>query len=151
MNWAFDITIKNRILLESFLDNYNLDQLNKIPKGFNNNIIWNIAHTIVTQQILVYQLSGLPSMVSDDVLERFKKGTQPDGDLSQAEVNAIRDLLFITIEKTKVDYNNNVFQKFNQYTVSTKSTLTKVEEAIDFNNFHEGIHLGAILALRKFV
>ena len=118
---------------------------------FNNNIIWNIAHTIVTQQILVYQLSGLPSMVSDDVLERFKKGTQPDGDLSQAEVNAIRDLLFITIEKTKVDYNNNVFQKFNQYTVSTKSTLTKVEEAIDFNNFHEGIHLGAILALRKFV
>jgi hypothetical protein len=151
MNWAFDITIKNRILLESFLDNYNLDQLNKIPKGFNNNIIWNIAHTIVTQQILVYQLSGLPSMVSDDVIERFKKGTQPDGDLSQAEVNTIRNLLFTTIEKTKVDYNDKVFQLFNEYTVSTKSTLTNVEEAIDFNNFHEGIHLGAILALRKFV
>lgn len=151
MNWAFDITIKNRILLESFLDNYNLEQLNKIPKGFSNNIIWNIAHTIVTQQILVYQLSGLTCIVPDDAIERFKKGTKPDGDLSQAEVDAIRDLLFITIEKTKVAYNNDVFKKFNEYTVSTKSTLTNVEEAIDFNNFHEGIHLGAILALRKFV
>jgi hypothetical protein len=151
MNWAFDITLKNRTLLESFLDNYSLDQLNKIPEGFSNNIIWNIAHTVVTQQLLIYRLSELPCMVSDDVIERFKKGTQPDGDVSQAEVDAIRDLLFITIEKTKDDYNNKVFQHFNEYTVSTKSTLTNVEEAIDFNNFHEGIHLGAILALRKFV
>lgn len=151
MNWAFDITLKNRTLLESFLDNYSLDQLNKIPEGFSNNIIWNIAHTVVTQQLLIYRLSELPCMVSGDVIERFKKGTKPDGDVSQAEVDAIRNMLFITIEKTKDDYSNKVFQHFNEYTVSTKSTLTKVEEAIDFNNFHEGIHLGVILTLRKFV
>ena len=151
MNWAFDITIKNRTLLESFLDNYSLEQLNKIPKGFSNNIIWNIAHTVVTQQILIYRLSGVPSLVSVDVIERFKKGTKPDGDLSQTEVDAIRSLLFSTIEKTKADYNNGVFKHFDEYTVSTKSTLTNVDEAIDFNNFHEGIHLGTIMALRKFV
>ena len=49
MNWTFDICLKNRKLLEAFLDNFTLEQLNKIPEGFNNNIIWNIAHTIVTQ------------------------------------------------------------------------------------------------------
>lgn len=151
MNWAFDITIKNRKILASFIENYSLEELNKIPEGFNNNIIWNIAHVIATQQILVYRLSGLPTIISDELIDRFKKGTKPDGVLSYAEVDAIKNLLFSTIEKTKEDFNNKVFQDYNEYTVTTKSTLTNVEEAIDFNNFHEGIHLGSILALRKFL
>jgi hypothetical protein len=34
-----------------------LEQLNKIPEGYNNNLIWNIAHVVVVQQMLVYKLS----------------------------------------------------------------------------------------------
>jgi len=70
-------------------------------------------------------------------------------DLTQVEVNDIKDLLFSTIEKTEEDYKNDVFQNYKTYTVTTKNTLTNVEEAIEFNNFHEGIHLGYILALKK--
>ena len=40
---------------------------------------------------------------------------------------------------------------YNQYKFSTKSTLSNAEEAIDFNNFHEGIYLGYILAPRKLI
>jgi hypothetical protein len=29
-------------------------------EGYSNNLIWNIAHIIVVQQMLVYKLSGLP-------------------------------------------------------------------------------------------
>jgi len=151
MDWAFDITIKNRKILESILDNSSLEALNKIPTGFTNNIIWNIAHVIVTQQILVYRLSGLPYLIPEDLVSRFKKGTSPEADLNQIEVSEIRSLLFEPIEKTQADYRKGVFFSFEEYTVSTKSTLTKVEEAIDFNNFHEGIHLGVILSLRKFI
>jgi len=151
MEWAFDIATKNRKLLESFLENYSLKQLNTVPEGFSNNIIWNIAHVIVTQQLLVYKLSGLPSMLSDELIERFRKGTKPEGELSQAEVDAIKNLLFSTIEKTREDYNNKRFQQYNEYTVTTKNKLTNVEEAIEFNNYHEGIHLGIILSLRKFI
>lgn len=149
MDWAFDIAIKNRKLLKSFIENHSLEELNKVPIGFNNNIIWNIAHTIVTQQLLVYKLSGLPMVVSDEMVAAFRKGTKTERDLSQAEIDIIKGLLFSTIEKTKEDYSNKIFQTYNQYTVTTKSTLSNVEEAIDFNNFHEGIHLGYILALRK--
>ncbi|MDP5082591.1 MAG: DinB family protein [Winogradskyella sp.] len=151
MDWAFDIAIKNRKLLENFIETHSLEDLNKVPEGFNNNIIWNIAHTIVTQQLLVYKLSGLPMLLSEDMVDRFKKGTKTEGDLSQAEVDTIKGLLFSPLEKTKKDYNNKIFQSYNTYTVSTKSTLTTVEEAIEFNNFHEGIHLGYILALRKSI
>ena len=149
MTWAFDITLKNRKILKSILENFTLNQLNKIPKGFGNNIIWNIAHTIVTQQLLVYNLSGLPSIIPEEMIESYRKGTKPERDLTQAEVDEIKGLLFSTIEKTKEDYNKGVFKTYNEYTVSTKSTLTNVEEAIAFNNFHEGIHLGYILALKK--
>jgi len=149
MDWSFDIAIKNRKLLEGFIDDHTLEELNKVPEGFNNSIIWNIAHTIVTQQLLVYNLSGLPMNVSNDMVDAYRKGTRTENDLSQSEVDVIKGLLFSTIKKTQEDYKNKLFQTYNRYTVSTKSTLSNVEEAIEFNNFHEGIHLGYILALRK--
>ncbi len=151
MDWAFDITIKTRKFLNSFIENLSLSALNKVPDGFNNNIIWNIAHVIVTQQLLVYNLSGLPTIVSKEMIDSFRKGTRPLRDLNQAEVDAISNLLFSTIEKTKDDYDSKLFQTYNQYTVTTKNTISNVEEAIEFNNFHEGIHLGYILALRKSI
>ena len=144
MDWAFDISIKNRTILKLFIENYSLEDLNKIPEGFSNNIIWNIAHTIISQQILVYGLSSVAPMVSDNLIERFRKGTKPDKDLSLAEVDEIKDLLFSTIEKAKKDYDNGVFKAFQKYTTSTNSTLTNVDEAIMFNSYHEGIHLGYI-------
>jgi len=136
MTWDLDITLKNRIILNSFLKHFTLQELNKIPQGFSNNIIWNIAHTIIIQQILVYKLSGLPTLVSEALIEMYKKDTKPERDVSQEEVEEIKNFLFTTIEKTIEDYNNGLFKTFNSYTVSTKSTLTNVEEAAGFNNFH---------------
>jgi hypothetical protein len=149
MDWMFDITLKNRALLKSFIENHTLDELNTVPEGFSNNIIWNIAHTIVTQQLLTYKLSGLPMLVSDEMVVAYQKGSKVLRDVTQAEVDAIKGLLFSTVEQTKHDYNTKIFKTYTEYTTSTNSTMTKVEEAISFNNFHEGIHLGYILALRK--
>ena len=73
MNFTFDVTIKNRTIFKSFLENLDLEQLNKVPEGYNNNIFWNIAHTVVTQQILVYKLSGLPMLLEEDFVDKYKK------------------------------------------------------------------------------
>lgn len=151
MDWAFDITLKSRAVLKTFIESYTLEALNKIPIGFNNNIIWNIAHTIAVQQALVYKLSGLPTLISQEMLTKFAKGTSPEQDLTQVEVDEIKNLLFTTIERTREDYGNDVFQNYHEYTLTTKNTLTNVKEAIEFNNFHEGIHLGYILALKKSI
>jgi hypothetical protein len=151
MNWTFDICLKNRNILEGFLNQFSLDELNKIPDGFSNNLIWNIAHVIITQQLLVYGNSQLPMLVSDEMVAKYRKGTKAEHDVNQEEVNEIRSLLFSTLEKTQDDYFNGHFKNYIEYTVSTKSTLTNVEEALEFNNFHEGIHLGYILALKKSI
>jgi len=151
MNWTFDICLKNRNILDGFLNQFSLDKLNKIPDGFSNNLIWNIAHVIVTQQLLVYGNSQLPMLVSDEMVAKYRKGTKAEHDVNQEEVNEIRSLLFSTLEKTQDDYFNGHFKNYIEYTVSTKSTLTNVEEALEFNNFHEGMHLGYILALKKLI
>ena len=142
MDFTFDVTLKNRAIFKQFLETFTLEQLNKVPSGYSNNIFWNIAHTVVTQQLLVYKFSGLPMVVSDALVETERA-------VSQAEVDEIKDLLISTIEKTEEDYKNGVFKSYQEYTVSTKSTLRSAADAIVFNNFHEGIHLGYILALKK--
>jgi hypothetical protein len=149
MDWHFDISLKNRAILNYFVDSFSLEELNRIPQGFNNNLIWNIAHTIVIQQLLVYNLSGVSPNVPETMIAMFKKGTKPERDLTQAEVDDIKSLLFSTIEKTKEDYHNGLFKTYQEYTTSSKNTLSNVEDAIGFNSFHEGIHLGYILALKK--
>ncbi len=151
MGYAFDITFKNRKILNSFLDKFTLEELNKKPQCFNNTIIWNIAHVIVTQQLLIYDLSNLPMLVSDEMVSKYRKGTKTENDVTQDEVNIIKRLLFSTVEQMEKDYEKGVFKIYNTYTTSTNSTMSCVEDAIAFNNFHEGIHLGYILALKNSI
>ncbi|NQX86645.1 MAG: DinB family protein [Flavobacteriaceae bacterium] len=151
MQWTFDILEKNRKLMASFLDNFSVAQLNRIPEGFNNNMIWNIAHVIATQQLLTYKLSGIEMTVDSNFVKRYKKGTQPENLVSVDAIAAIKSMLFSSVEQTKIDYAKDIFQTFELYTTSTGSTLRSFEDAMAFNNFHEGIHLGYVLAMKKLV
>lgn len=152
MHTSLQVTIASRELLQKFIENHTLEQLNTIPDGFKNNIIWNIGHVIVTQQLLAYKLSGLAMMVTDEMVAKYQKGSAPQGNVSQEEVEAIKNLLFTTITKTQEDLENGLFQNYMEYTVSTANfTLKSIEDAMQFNNFHEGIHIGIIMQLRKFV
>ena len=151
MNRSFDITLKNRAILHRFLVDFSLSQLNTVPDGYRNSIYWNIIHVVVTQQLLVYKLSDVPMLIGSDLVDAFRKGTKTERDATRHEVEHLKMLLFSTIEQTQKDYDVGRFTSYNSYTVSTKSTLNNVEEAIEFNNFHEGIHLGYILAMKNSI
>ena len=151
MNAIFELTTTSRKIVASFLEKYSLEQLNTIPEGFSNTMFWNIAHIVVTQQLLVYKLSGVPMLVADDLVEKYKKGTKPEQDATQEEVDVIKSLLFSTVEQMKSDYAANLFQNFTEYPTSAGFTLHSVEEAIQFNAFHEGLHIGILMSIRKFL
>ncbi|MDG1871841.1 MAG: DinB family protein [Flavobacterium sp.] len=151
MNATLELTRTSRLILSQILPNYTLAQLNKIPPGYSNNLIWNIAHVIVVQQMLVYGLSGLPMKISNEMVEKYKKGSKPEQDATQEEVDDIQSLLLTTIDQTAIDIENDAFKTFKEYPTSTGFTLKNAQDAMSFNNFHEGIHLGVIFSIRKFV
>ncbi|PBJ11010.1 DinB family protein [Flavobacterium sp. ACN6] len=151
MNSVFEVQKTIREVLLKMLESHSLEQLNKIPQGFNNNIIWNAAHCISVQQALVYKLSGLPAIVSDEFILKYRRGTKPEGDLSQAEVDEIKALLSTTLEKTKNDFETGLFVDYNEYATSLGYTLKNIQGALDFNNYHEGVHSGIMMSLRKLV
>ncbi|MBP9849377.1 MAG: DinB family protein [Flavobacterium sp.] len=151
MEATFRIWQTSRGLYQNFLDNYSLEQLNTIPAGMSNNLIWNIAHAIVSQQKLVYALSGLPMHISDSLFEKYQNGSRPDGKTTQAEVDEIKKLLSEMVEKTKSDFETGVFKEFHPYQTKTGFHLGTWKEAMEFNNYHEGIHLGIMLQIKKFL
>lgn len=151
MQDTFEVNRTTRKWVNQFLENHTLEQLNKIPEGFSNNLIWNIGHIVVTQQLLVYKLSGLPIVVSDEMVEKYRKGTKPEQDASQEEVDVIKSLLFKTVEQAEADYKNGVFVNYQEYPTSTGFVLQSVKGAIEFNNMHEGVHIGIMMNIKKFI
>lgn len=147
----FNITLENRKILYKVLTNTPKEQLLKIPNGYRNNIWWNIAHVVVTQQLLVYALSGLPMKVPKGLVDKFRKGTVPDGTATKEEMDLIKGFLFSTVEWAQEDYEKGIFKNFTEYTTSANVTLKDIEDAIAFNMFHEGLHLGVILSLEKML
>lgn len=151
METTFKIWSTNRNLYLNFLNTYSLEQLNKIPDGFSNNLIWNIGHIIVVQQGLVYKLSGVPMYVSDDLFDKYKNGSKPTKTTTSEEVSELKGLLLSLKDKTKQDYANEKFISFKEYSTSTGFNLTSAKEAMEFNNYHEALHLGFMMNIKKFI
>ncbi|PZX56584.1 DinB family protein [Algoriphagus chordae] len=151
MNISFHIWKNNRAIYSKFLQHNTLEQLNKIPVGFNNNLIWNIGHVIVVQQRLVYGLSGLPMNVSDELFQKYKPGTKPETDVDQATVELFKELLMTPIEQTIADFESGKFQNYKEYTTSKGFHLGTAADAITFNNYHEALHLGTMTSILKFL
>jgi len=146
---ALEITKVNRNALGKIANHFSLEQLNKVPEGFNNNLFWNIAHVVVTQQLLVYGLSGLDKNIPDEWIALYKKGTSTQRNATEKELEQLKKFLLSTIVQTEKDIEASLFKSYSSYMTSTGFELKSIEDAFHFNNFHEGIHLGYILALKK--
>ena len=151
MEATFRIWQTSRGLYQNFLDSYSLEQLNTIPVGMSNNLIWNIGHVIVSQQKLMYELSGLPMHIPDSLFEKYQNGSRPDGKTTQTEVDEIKKLLSEMVEKTKADFEAGIFKEFHPYQTKTGFHLGTLKEAMEFNNYHEGIHLGIMMSIKKYI
>lgn len=151
MQKHFEILKLSRQYIFKNIETFSVEQLNKIPDGFNNNIVWNIAHLVVTQQLICYKLSGLECDVSEEMIEKFQNGTAPILAVSKEEFESISTQFLSLPEKLEQDFNKGIFKNYNEYTLSSQLTLNSINDGIVFNTYHEGIHLGIILQLLKLV
>jgi hypothetical protein len=151
MKIQFDILKKSRQLTLNAINGLTLEQIHTIPEGFKNNIAWNVAHLVVTQQLLQYKLSGLDCLVPDELIEEHKKGTFPTKTFTEEEFEEVTDLFAGLPDTLEEDFNEGIFENYTTYETSAGFVIDSFEAAVNFNNYHEGIHFGIILALKKLV
>jgi len=149
MEKLFDITEKIHANFNSILTTTTKEHLLMIPENYNNNIFWNISHVLVTQQLLVYKLSKLQTRLDWALVKKYSKGTFPENDVSEEEIQQVAEALLATPRWTKEDYEKGIFKEYTPYTTSAKVTLNNVEDAIAFNIFHMGLHMGTVKAIQK--
>ncbi len=126
-------------------------QILYIPKGFNNNIFWNVAHCIVTQQLLIYYLSGNTTKIENRWIENFKKGTKPNHDFFEFNKKELLELLTFTTNEFENDLPKLKESEYNAYSTSFGVNIETISQAIEFNNLHEALHLGYIMAMKKLI
>lgn len=83
--------------------------------------------------------------------QKYKRGSKPEHPISQAEVDEIRSLLFETINQTKADLNSKIFKTYTEFTTLSGFTMRNVEDALAFNYYHEAMHIGMMMSIRKFI
>jgi hypothetical protein len=55
------------------MESHTLDELNKIQVNISIDLIWNNEKNIVLEQIHVCKLSGLPMLVTNDMVKKYKR------------------------------------------------------------------------------
>jgi len=151
MNKSIEIIRNPRLNLLKFVNDLSIDQLNMIPNGFVNNIMWNLGHMISAQQGICYKRSGLPAIIDEDFFETFKSGSKPERFYTADDLKNIEELFTSTLDQLEADMENNIFVKYTPVTTRYGVELNGIEDAIKFLPFHEGLHLGYIFALRRAV
>jgi hypothetical protein len=146
-----DAIKKERLFLLKLLEEVTIDEWNSVPPGFNNNIIWNLGHLVASQQGVCYLRAGLKTRIDEAFYIRFKPDTKPGDFISNDEVAAIKALLFSTLEQFEEDYQNGLFVNYNTWTTRYGATLTNIDDAMQFLLYHEGLHTGYIMALKRAV
>ncbi|MEJ6674722.1 MAG: DinB family protein [Polaribacter sp.] len=151
MKTQFEVLRIARNLILKELEGLTLDQIHVIPQGFKNNIAWNVAHLVVTQQLLHYKATGLDCLCPDELIAAYKKGTSPSKSFTAEEFDEVKELMSGLPDTLQEDFEAGIFESYSTYQTSTGLVLDSIETAIVFNNLHEGMHYGIIRSIKKFL
>jgi hypothetical protein len=151
MHEQIDSIRKTRAYLLELISDLTAEEMNKIPEGFNNNIIWNLGHMVAAQQGISYVRAGLQPKVAASFMAAYKPGTKPEGTVDEARIAQIKSLLFATLDVLAQDYNASLWQQYPAWQTRYGVTIDSIESAVSFLLFHEGLHSGIIMAQKRVI
>ncbi|HEU4472746.1 MAG TPA: DinB family protein [Flavisolibacter sp.] len=149
MNKNIEIIRQTRLHLLALIEGLDTHQLNRVPPGFNNNIAWNLIHLMAAQQNVCYVRAGLSIVIPEKFFTPYLPGTKPDGIIDDDMLHEARELFIGSIDRLKEDYDKALFSNYtfwkNRYGIEHSS----IEDTLSFLPFHEGLHFGYVMALKR--
>ena len=149
--FIFDTLLQLRQNTLKRVENLSTSQLNKIPEGHNNNIIWHIGHMVASQQLLCYANSGATPLLAMEFLDKYRKGTSPVGWEKMVSLDEMKPLFLDTAFAFEKDYLAKKFNAYKSYTTSAGVTLSSIDDAITYSYGHENLHYGNIITMLKLI
>lgn len=124
-------------------------QYNLVPPGFNNNIIWNMGHTLVVTEGLLYSKTPSETPIHEFDIEGFKKGTKPERAINDHGVLLIRQALLDAVPLFRKLLNDKESASWHM-SQSDLQTLVS-DKSLRFILFHEDMHFAKIQQLLLYV
>lgn len=126
------------------------EQLRAVPDSAENNILWNVGHIVLSNYRLLYRPAGATVPVPSTWDGWFLPGTSPEnwGDSGPSTADVLKEFAAQN-DRIQSDFAAGLFKTYKPFTLKSGSALSSLEEALAFNLMHEGIHIGAIIALRQ--
>ncbi len=143
------IAVQTRKNFIALMDELTIDALNTVPSGFRNNMVWNFGHIVVSQQVLCYERGGLVPRIPVTLLDKYRKGTKPEGFIGQDEVDHLKELSFSLLGQFTEDLKSNYFEHYQPCATHFGVTLENIGDATLFFQCHDNMHLGYAMAIRR--
>ncbi len=136
----------------AIVDSLSVDQLNEIPIGCNNNIAWHLGHLVVSSPLLCYERTAVDAQRIVPFADRYRNGTKPEAWIEQSEIDALKALLWTSIEAIEEDYKQGIFKNTEAYSTHTFALmLHTIEDVLECCALHDTLHLGNVMMMKKML
>jgi hypothetical protein len=128
------------------LENVTEEEAEVIPKGFNNNIRWNLGHIYLDQYLWIQAVTKEKARVPEQFNAWFGYGTSPADFTSETpSLEELKTLLKNQPSEIVAAYGHRLEEEFPP----TEMGMHTSEQVLIRTIFHEGMHLQTIIDLKK--
>ncbi|WP_026690474.1 DinB family protein [Alteribacter aurantiacus] len=134
--------------LLQLVEDVNEEEAEVIPRGFNNNIRWNLGHVYLDQHLWIQALTKEKNEEVDHYNHSFGFGTTPGYFTENTPSFALlKDRLKHQPDQILEEYGGRLAETFTPIEMGMET----VEQVLIRTIFHEGMHTQAILDLKKVI
>lgn len=151
MEYLLNVTRQTREHFIKLIETLSVEELNEIPAGFNNNIIWNFGHIVASQQGLCYLLSNVTPVVEKQYMLPYRKGTRPEKFIDAEEISTLKELMRSSIDQLENDLRSNKFTSYNSFLTDYGVEVRSIDEAVQFFVVHDAFHYGIATTIKKVI
>ncbi|MGD6802365.1 DinB family protein [Rossellomorea aquimaris] len=133
------------------LDNTTEELADFVPEGFKNSIRWNLGHIYLSHENLIHSFAGEKGQIPEGFAEMFGFNTSPEAwEGKPPSLLELRLLLSEQPERLKASFMGKLSEKGEKPFQMTKEiAFETLAEVVSFANWHEGLHQGAITAIKR--
>ncbi|MGO4369270.1 DinB family protein [Paenibacillus sp. 2TAB19] len=126
--------------------------LDIVPKGFNNNLRWNLGHIYLVQEKFAFYFSGETVQLPESFERWFGRGTKPAD--WEGELPSLDTLLAMLAEQPK-RIEHTLIGRLDEpvkdsYTTGSGLTISTIGEFLNYTLYHEGLHFNSINLIKRF-